>query len=400
MPAKAAGADGDEARRYGSISLMSHARLVAWVLLLCVVAFAVPVARATDQVVRQEAPFPAIVDPEAGGAAEPVRYEVLRGDFHMHTVYSDGALSPVDRVMEAWQYGFDVIAITDHRNFNAYEHALPTAEALDIILLRGMETGISGKEHVVALDFSADYEPRNAHQWGEAPGQATVFYQEQWARLAAAGGYVLYAHPHVGLRETMLWGIRQGLLQGIEVKNGVVGCGWNTVESHGTCWYPFAFDWAIEHNLTIFANSDVHGARSSVDPTVTLVLARDRSRQGVMEALGGRRTVAYFNNMLCGHEWVLELLMASLVDVRLAQVEGGRTFLCLQNLGPIELTAQITGMPLGPITLEPYQQILVSVRRAPDAVEINWTNLYVRPTENLTTSHSLVSTTGPSPGSR
>jgi len=356
---------------------MSHARFAVSVLLLCVVAFAVPAARAADQVVREEAPFPVIVDPEATGSAEPVCYEVLRGDFHMHTVYSDGSLSPADRVMEAWQYGFDVIAITDHRNFNAYEHALPTAEALDIVLLRGMETGLNGKEHVVALDFSADYEPRNPHQWAEVPGQATVFYQEQWTRLASAGGYAIYAHPHVGLRETMLWG-----------------------ESHGTYWYPFAFDWAIEHNLTIFANSDVHGARSSVDQTVTLVLARDRSRQGVMEALGGRRTVAYFNNMLCGHQWVLELLMASLVDVRLAQIEGGRTFLCLQNYGPVELTAQITGMPLGPVTLEPYQQILVSVRRAPDTVEIKWTNLYVRPTENLTTTHPLATTTGPSPGSR
>ena len=400
MRARNADAPGDRDRRQNNEFLMSHARFAAWVLLLSMATFGVPTARAADQVVRQESPFPVIVDPEATGSAEPVCYEVLRGDFHMHTVYSDGSLSPADRVMEAWQYGFDVIAITDHRNFNAYERALPTAEALDIVLLRGMETGLNGKEHVVALDFSADYEPRNPHQWAEAPGQATVFYQEQWTRLASAGGYAIYAHPHVGLRETMLWGIRQGLLQGIELKNGVVGSGWNTVESHGTYWYPFAFDWAIEHNLTIFANSDVHGARSSVDQTVTLVLARDRSRQGVMEALGGRRTVAYFNNMLCGHQWVLELLMASLVDVRLAQIEGGKSFLCLQNYGPVELTAQITGMPLGPVTLEPYRQILVSVRRAPDTVEIKWTNLYVRPTENLTTTHPLATTTGPSPGSR
>ncbi len=34
------------------------------------------------------------------------------------------------------------------------------------------------------------------------------------------------------------------------MKNDVVGSGWNTVESLGTYWYPFAFDWAVEHNLT------------------------------------------------------------------------------------------------------------------------------------------------------
>ncbi|MBN2131479.1 MAG: PHP domain-containing protein [Sedimentisphaerales bacterium] len=400
MRARNADAPGDEDRRQNNVLLMSQARFAVLALLLCMATFVVPAARASDQIVRQEAPFPVIVDPETGGSAEPVCYEVLRGDFHMHTVYSDGTLSPADRVMEAWQYGFDVIAITDHRNFQAYEKALPTAEALDILLLRGMETGLNGQEHLVALDFSADYEPRNPHQWADTTGQATVFYQEQWARLSAADGYVFYAHPHVGLREPMLWGISQGLLGGIAVKNDVVGSGWNTVASHGTYWYPFAFDWAIEHNLTIFANSDVHGARPATDQAVTLVLARDRSREGVMEALRGRRTVAYFNNMLCAHEWVLELLMASLVDVRVTQVEGGRTFLLLQNYGPIELTAQITGTPLGPITLEPYQQILVSVRRKPDTVKINWTNLYIRPTENLTTTHPLGAATAPSPGSR
>lgn len=400
MPAKAAGARGDEHRRQDNGFFISRAPFAALALLLCVATFAIPTAGAADQVVRQEAPFPVIFDPATSTSTAPVHYEVLRGDFHMHTVYSDGTLSPADRVMEAWQYGYDVIAITDHRNFQAYEKALPMAKALDILLLRGMETGLNGQEHLITLDFSADYEPRNPHQWAETEEQATVFYQDQWARLSAADGYVLYAHPHVGLREPMLWGISQGLLGGIEVKNDVVGSGWNTVESHGTYWYPFAFDWAIEHNLTIFANSDVHGARPATEQAVTLVLARDWSREGVMEALRGRRTVAYFNNMLCAHEWVLQLVMASLVDVRLAEVEGDRTFLRLQNHGPIELTAQIAGMPLGPIALEPYQQILVSVRRMPDAVTITWKNLYVRPTENLTTTHPLVATTGRNPGSR
>ena len=365
-------------------------RCVILPLVLSLVAFPGSTTLGREQMVRQEAPFPAIFEPPSDvHAAEPIRYEVLRGDFHMHTHHSDGSQAPTDRVIEAWQYGYDVIAITDHGNFRAYEEAVSTAKALGILLIRGMETGLGGAEHLVTLDFSADYQPRNPHQWAEVPGQTPVFYQDQWQRLTAAGGYVLYAHPHVGLRDPMLWGIGRGLLQGIEVKNDVVGAGWNTVESHGTYWYPFAFDWAVEYGLTLFANSDVHGARGETEQAVTLVLVRERSREGVMEALRAGRTVAYFNGMFCAHEWVLRLLMASLVDVRIHEVENGPIFLRLQNRGPVPLTAEIEAIPVAPVALGRYQKVLVGLRRRPDSVTVTWKNLYTRPTDNLMTTHML-----------
>src|SRR5690554_7062845 len=41
-------------------------------------------------------------------------YKTLKGDFHIHTVFSDGKVWPDQRVKEAWNEGLDVIAITDH----------------------------------------------------------------------------------------------------------------------------------------------------------------------------------------------------------------------------------------------------------------------------------------------
>ena len=41
-------------------------------------------------------------------------YLTLKGDFHMHTVFSDGSVWPDTRVEEAWSDGLDAIAITDH----------------------------------------------------------------------------------------------------------------------------------------------------------------------------------------------------------------------------------------------------------------------------------------------
>ena len=41
-------------------------------------------------------------------------YNVYKADLHTHTLYSDGSVMPAFRVLEAWQQGLDVIAITDH----------------------------------------------------------------------------------------------------------------------------------------------------------------------------------------------------------------------------------------------------------------------------------------------
>ncbi|MCE1168129.1 MAG: PHP domain-containing protein, partial [Sphingobacteriia bacterium] len=41
----------------------------------------------------------------------------LTGDFHSHTIFSDGEVWPTLRILEAWQEGLDVIAITDHLEY-------------------------------------------------------------------------------------------------------------------------------------------------------------------------------------------------------------------------------------------------------------------------------------------
>ena len=41
-------------------------------------------------------------------------FNCYKGDFHIHTSYSDGRVTPAGRVVEAWIDGLDIIAITDH----------------------------------------------------------------------------------------------------------------------------------------------------------------------------------------------------------------------------------------------------------------------------------------------
>jgi hypothetical protein len=342
------------------------------------------------------------------------RYSVLRGDFHIHTPYSDGKLTPAERVREAWAYGYDVIAITDHRSFEAYAEALPVAKEFGLILIRGMETGLHEMEHLVALDFAADYAPRDPHSWADAEGGPRVYYRQQWRKLTDAGGFVLYAHPHVGfngdgawaaetgepldpplrhrLREPIQWALAQGLLHGIEVRNHATDRGWGTVRDRGTLWFPMALDWADEYGLTVFANTDVHQARAqdgnAHEPqSATLLLVRERSPEGVMEALRAGRTVAHFGGMLCGRKDMVGPLVRGLTQVNFGRGPDGAGRVRIENHGPVAMTAEFRGLDLIPVTIDAHQTALVELAAAPNELSIVWTNAVVRSTESLVTIH-------------
>ena len=48
-------------------------------------------------------------------------YNVYKADLHLHTVFSDGGVTPEYRVREAWYDGLDVVASTEHVEDRPYE---------------------------------------------------------------------------------------------------------------------------------------------------------------------------------------------------------------------------------------------------------------------------------------
>ncbi len=311
-------------------------------------------------------------------------YEVLSCDFHMHTMNSDGTVTTRDRVLGSFNCGYDAIAVTDHGTARAYRVAAYVGESLGLIVIRGLETGISGGEHLVVLNVSADYQPRNPHGWASKPGAESVFYQDQMREIANAGGLIIYAHPHKGFTHAVDWGIKEGIIRGIEVKNGVVGTGLSTVESHGTHCYPFAFDWALEQNLAVFANTDSHDPRSGRGP-VTLVLAEDRSPNGVMEAIRKRRTIAWFDGMLWGRKELLSRLVKSTVDVR--RTSEGR--LIAENRGPVALKVALEGNGGGFVELAPYKETGSGENAGTDRISVKWKNVWTGTKQNLRSTFDL-----------
>ena len=322
-------------------------------------------------------------------------YEVLVADFHMHTTYSDGSLSPTERVWEAYREGFDAIAITDHSNFRAYAEVKTLCEELGIVLIRGLETG--GPGHILVLGVSDKYQPQDPHSWAsseeEAKDSGKTFYQERYRHVAACGGVALYAHPHVRLPPPLRWAIDQGTMIGVEVYNGLVGSGWGTVRSHGVSCYPFAFNWALEHNLGVFADSDVHDRNEGPSRPRNLLLTRARSADAVVEALRNRRNIAWFNNMLWASEGLLAEYVQAVVRIKRLSLDLDENvaYSRLENLGAVPLQARII-MPHQPVQELELKQGEIYLFRHLDNTQrltVDWQNLWISPEETLTTRHPV-----------
>lgn len=258
-------------------------------------------------------------------------YQTLKCDFHMHTVFSDGNVWPTVRLTEAWKEGLDAIAITDHIEYRphaddvvsdhnrSYTIAKPLADELKIILIKGTEiTRSMPPGHMNAL-FISDANPIDTKDVFDAVGEA----QKQ-------GTFLLWNHPGWKAQQpdTTLWWddhtklYNNKMLNGIEVFNGDE-------------FYPEALGWAQEKNLTLFGNTDSH------DPidgnklrTMTLVFAKDKTAEGIREALNNRRTIAYSENRLAGDADLLhKFFFASLKfdNGPLKLVMKGRTVVYIQN---------------------------------------------------------------------
>ncbi len=264
-------------------------------------------------------------------------YITLKGDFHMHTPFSDGTVWPTDRVKEAWRDGLDVIAITDHLEYNPnqkdvsndanrpWEIARPVADEYGIILIKAAEI----TRRMPPGHF-------NAYFLNDCNLLRQDDIEEAFRAAARQGAFFVWNHPGWKAQQpdTTIWFpmhdqfLENGWLQGIEVFN----------EKE---FYPIVHQWAVDKGLTIFANSDVHEPidflyqqQKNERRPMTLVFAKERSVDGVRDAFFNRRTAALFNDTLIGDEKHLKPLIGGSLSVQNPHVEinsRSEAFFVLKN---------------------------------------------------------------------
>lgn len=276
-------------------------------------------------------------------------YDLLKCDFHIHTVFSDGIVWPSLRVREAWEEGLDAIALTDHVEGQparegiqkgdldlAYKNAEEEAARRDLVLIKGAEiTRSMPPGHLNAL-FLKDV---------DALQQKDVMDALQEAKKQ--GAFIFWNHPGWNVKEVkwhdlheQLW--KAGLINGIEV--------FNEFE-----WYPKALEWAKQKNLTLVANTDVHDVierlydkRFATHRPLTLVLANEKSEAAIKEALIAGRTLIWFYDTLVGKADYLKGFFQAAVQVETPHhVTDTYAYLTVTNTCDVPFTLQAADAPKG-----------------------------------------------------
>ena len=245
-------------------------------------------------------------------------YLTLKSDLHMHSVLSDGSVWPNIRVQEAQKDDLDFISLTDHLEYQPHENDIPhldrnrgyeltkeAAEGSELVVVNGAEiTRAMPPGHFNAIFI------QDANKL-KLPDVMDVFREAN-----DQGTFVSWNHPDwtaqqpdgiASLSEMHLRLISEGLVHGIEIVNS-------------SSYSVEALQIALDHNLTILGNSDIHGLIDwSYDVPggghrpVTLIFAEEKSPDAIKEALFQKRTAVWFGNTLVGAaEFLIPLVEESL----------------------------------------------------------------------------------------
>ncbi len=332
-------------------------------------------------------------------------YTILKCDFHSHTVFSDGNVWPDFRVGEAWIDGLDVLAITDHIEYQphkddvstdhnrSFEIAKNAAASAGIILLKGSEiTRDMPPGHFNAI-FLKDSKALDTDDWFDAITAA----DDQ-------GAFIFWNHPGWTGQESDGVGkwydehdkiFQAGLMHGIEVVN----------EDN---YYPEVHQWCLDKKLTMLGNSDIHSTTdmqfnhdAPKHRPMTWVLAKDKSPESVREALNARRTIVYWRDNLIGEEQYLRpLFNASIVLETPSIKRRAREFVQISNPSDLVFDLELVDKPEGvsaphSLTLNPGRTVRVGLgfdkEKKFDQVELKYkaTNLWIAPNQGLPVSWTV-----------
>ena len=321
-------------------------------------------------------------------------YNIYKADFHVHTIYSDGNVTPRERVMEAWYDGLDIIAITDHLEIRTYEKFMLKALApyskdgspfvyanagagnkvdQDAPMLSNMNATVdeaiehAAKNNLPILVIRGSEIWRNARTVGE---YNAIFLKdvnaicdkdlfESFRRVKEQGGLIFHNHP----------GWRRNTMDKSEEQQKIYGEGWiDGIEViNENDFYPKMLRRCAEENLFMVADSDTHHPTSQIWPrgggifrTMTVVLAKECSEKAIKEALLDHRTICYSGNHLAGEQkWLQEFFDAAVECKVIAVNKEKKSRTCqLTNTCSVPL---ILRRNKSTYTLNPFQSIRLTV---------------------------------------
>ena len=322
-------------------------------------------------------------------------YTTLKVDLHMHTVNSDGDVSPRMRVQEAFVEGLDAIAITDHQPAfgkpegwdydQSYRQALSEAKARDILLIRGMEISHNqtdiGHLNFLFVNNCNDYKIPMDFSYEETHN-ALVQAQKEGAWVT--GNHPGWPDENSELGKFWIDEIEAGRIHGMEV--------FNSYE-----FYPLAIDHIRKYNLAFIGASDEHRPVSfaydltKVMRPMTLVFAENRSVEAIHDALKARRTIAFANNLLAGDEKLLLKLFKASMKIEKVEDRGSNVRVRIYNQSDIDYFLDC-GFPSKEIRIPAHHYFDEERPKVDLGLRYRISNMFISSTECLSIPMSMLFT--------
>jgi predicted metal-dependent phosphoesterase TrpH len=268
---------------------------------------------------------------------EMMQLRPLKGDLHMHSIYSDGKTTPFAMAMASLGAGMDFMSVTDHDNYRGSLQAIEKVKAnnIDLLVLAGEEVSVGGKKdmsialgngHILSIHANKSIEDqRKDTEKYEAELQdiaqalknedidknidPTHYAKNIWVinKIKEAEGVSILAHPnwvyrdgkyhlHQAFYKEML---KSSHLDGVEV------FGEEKVKEHNNMTHLTALQTTNKHKyLAPFANSDAHDSDHEVGDRFTIVFVKEKSASSIITAIKSGLTCAIFKRENSEHQFI------------------------------------------------------------------------------------------------
>ena len=271
----------------------------------------------------------------------------LSTDLHIHSIFSDGSVWPSIRVEEARREGLDLIAIREHLEYQPHKKDIPNPDKNRSFFVASKAIKKGEKLRVInGSEITREMPPGHINAVFVRDANL-LLHKDSLSGIKEANkqnAFVFWNHPNwdaqridgmARLDKFHEYLIKNQLLHGIEVVNEFT-------------FSEEALQIALENNLTILGNSDIHGISdwehqipNGGHRPMTLVNVENQSEKSFKMALFEGKTVVWFKDLLIGKEENLKALIKdNLVFGPLKYIEGkliGEVELTNKSMNPIKM---------------------------------------------------------------
>jgi len=261
----------------------------------------------------------------------------LKGDLHMHSIYSDGRTTPFAMAMASLDAGMDFISITDHDTYEGSLNAIQKVKQhkIDLLVLRGEEVSVGGKIDMSVSQGNGHILSIHANKSIQDQRTDTAMYEKElqaiakdlekedidknidvahyakniWVinKIKEAEGISILAHPnwvykdgkyhlHQAFYKEML---KSSKLDGVEV------FGEEKIKEHNNMTHLTALQTKNRYKyLAPFANSDAHDSDHEIGDRFTIIFTKEKSASSLIESMKEGLCCAVFKRENDEHQFI------------------------------------------------------------------------------------------------